>query len=147
MPLLTYLALSHGYQKRTFYNIWVAITLSIEYIATETIHISFMWYTASTYSCVEYFCLLLHMKLCCVLGAAIKEDFLISSVRYPWHCLELYMQYNLCIMDTFGPFICKLIIRVSMIIQVSLQIHAKAHFGTMTNCVDYAGVLIFKCLD
>ena len=37
--------------------------------------------------------------------------------------------------------------RVSMIIQVSLQIHAKAHFGTMTKCVDYAGVLIFKYPD
>ena len=40
-----------------------------------------------------------------------------------------------------------LIIRVSMIIQVSLQIHAKAHFGTMTKCVDYVGVLIFKYPD
>ena len=31
-----------------------------------------------------------------------------------------------------------------LIIQVSLQVHAKAHFGAMTKCVDYAGVLIFK---
>ena len=37
-----------------------------------------------------------------------------------------------------------LIIRVYRIIQVSLQVHAKAHFGTMTKCVVYAGVLIFK---
>ena len=33
---------------------------------------------------------------------------------------------------------------VYLIIQVSLQVHAKAYFGTMTKCVDYAGVLIFK---
>ena len=30
---------------------------------------------------------------------------------------------------------------------VSLQIHAKAYFGTMTKCVDYAGVLIFTYPD
>ena len=57
------------------------------------------------------------------------------------------MQYNLCIMDTLGLFITVLIIRVYLIIQVSLQVHAKALFGTMTKCVDYAGVLIFKYLD
>ena len=88
------------------------------------------------------------MKLCCLLGASIREGFLINSVGCLWHCLELYMQYNLRIMDTLRPFICVLIIRVSMIIQVSLQIHAKAHFRTMTKCVDYAGVLIiFKYPD
>ena len=32
-------------------------------------------------------------------------------------------------------------------IQVSLQVHAKAHFGTMIKCVDFAGVLIFKYPD
>ena len=83
------------------------------------------------------------MKLCYLLSASIREGFLISSVECPWRCLELCMQYNLCIMDILGPFICVLIIRVSMIIQVSLQIHAKAHFGTMTKYVDYAGVLIY----
>ena len=41
----------------------------------------------------------------------------------------------------------ELIIRMYLIIQVSLQVHAKAHFGTMTKCVDYAGVLIFKYPD
>ena len=88
------------------------------------------------------FCLLLHMKLCCLLSTSIREGFLISCVECPWCCLELCMQYNLCIMNTLqlGPFISVLIIGVSMIIQVSLQIHAKAHFGTMTKCVDYAGV-------
>ena len=54
------------------------------------------------------------------------------------------MQYNLCIMDTLRLFISVLIIRVYLIIQVSLQVHAKAHFGSMTKCVDYAVVLIFK---
>ena len=77
----------------------------------------------------------------CLLSASIREGFLISSVECLWRCLELCMQYNLCIIDTLGPFICVLIIRVSMNIQV---IHAKAHFGTMTECVDYAGALIFK---
>ena len=36
---------------------------------------------------------------------------------------------------------------VYLIIQVSLQVHTKAHFGTITKCVDYAGVLIFKYPD
>ena len=101
---------------------------------TEIIFISLMWYTASTYSCAWYFCLLLHMKLCCLLSASIREGFLISSVECPWHCLELCMQYNLCIMHTLEPFICVLIIRVSMIIQVSLQIHAKHTLGPWLMC-------------
>ena len=53
----------------------------------------------------------------------------------------------MCIMDTLGLLISVLIIRVYLIIQVSLQVHAKAHFGTITKCVDYAGVLIFKYHD
>ena len=59
----------------------------------------------------------------------------------------VYMQYNLCIMDTLKLFISVLIIRVYLIIKVNLQVYAKAHFGTMTKCVDYAGVLILKCTD
>ena len=84
------------------------------------------------------------MKLCCLLSASIREGFLISSVKCLWHCLELCMQYNLCVIYTLGLFICVLIIRESMIIQISLQIHAKAHFGIITKCVDYAGALIFS---
>ena len=57
------------------------------------------------------------------------------------------MQYNLCIMDTLRLFIIVLIIRVYLIIQISLQVHAKAHFESMTKCVDYAVVLIFKYPD
>ena len=57
------------------------------------------------------------------------------------------MRYNLCIIDTLGLCISVLSIRVYLIIQVSLQVHAKAHFGTMTNCVDYVIVLIFKYHD
>ena len=57
------------------------------------------------------------------------------------------MQYNLCIMDTLELFISVLIIRVYLIILVSLQVHDTAHFGTMTKCVDYAGILIFKYPD
>ena len=49
------------------------------------------------------------------------------------------MQYNLCIIDTLRLFISVVTIRVYLIIQVSLQVHAKAHFGSMTKCVDYAG--------
>ena len=57
------------------------------------------------------------------------------------------MQYSLCIINTMGLFISVLIIRVYLIIQIILQLHAKAHFGTMTKCVDYAGVLIFNQLS
>ena len=47
--------------------------------------------------------------------------------------------------DTLGLFISLLIIKVYLIIQISLQVHAKAHaLWAMTKCVDYAGVLIFK---
>ena len=49
--------------------------------------------------------------------------------------------------DTLELFISVLIIRVYLIIQVSLQIHAKSQFGTMTKFVDYAGFLIFKYPD
>ena len=50
MPLLTYLAFLNGYQKRTFYNILVAITLSIEYIATiATVILLLAIYTAYLY--------------------------------------------------------------------------------------------------
>ena len=49
--------------------------------------------------------------------------------------------------DTLELFISVLIIRMYLIIQVSLQVHAKAHFGTMTKFVDYVGFLIFKYPD
>ena len=51
--------------------------------------------------------------------------------------------------DTLELFISvlKVIIRVYLIIQVSLQVHAKAHFGTMTKFVDYAGFPLFKHPD
>ena len=44
------------------------------------------------------------------------------------------MQYNLCIMDILRLFIykCTVTIRVYLIFQVSLQVHAKAHFGSIT---------------
>ena len=41
-------------------------------------------------------------------------------------------------MDTLRPFISILIILVNL--------YAKASFGTINKCVDYAGVLIFNCL-
>ena len=47
----------------------------------------------------------------------------------------------------YGLFINVLIIRVYLIIQISLQVRAKAHFWMMTKCLDYAGVLIFKYPD
>ena len=70
MPLLTYLAFSYGYQNVHFYNIWLYSYNYIHkvygyysyitsylywYLHTETIHISFMWYTAFMYSCTWYF--------------------------------------------------------------------------------------------
>ena len=84
------------------------------------------------------------MKLWCLLSASTREGFLISSVECP---RKLYVQYNLCIIDTLGLFISVQIIRVYLIIQVSLQVHAKAHFGTMTKCVDYSSFHIFKYPD
>ena len=57
------------------------------------------------------------------------------------------MQYNLCIMDTLRLFISVLTIGMYLIIQLSLQVHPKAHFGSMNKCVDYAGDLIFKYKD
>ena len=100
---------------------------------TETIHISFHVIHSIHVQLCMIFCLLLHMKLCCLLSASIREGFLISSAECPRCCWELYMQYNLCIMDTLELFISVLIIRLYLIIQVSLQVNAKAHFGTMTS--------------
>ena len=51
----------------------------------------------------------------------------------------LYVQWNLCIMDTLGPT------KGVLIFQVSL--YDKAPFGTIARCPDYAGVHIFKCPD
>ena len=48
------------------------------------------------------------------------------------------VQWNPCIMDTLVVFISVLIIQFSL--------HAKAPSVSITKCVDYAGVLIFKCL-
>ena len=52
-----------------------------------------------------------------------------------------------CVMDTLRLFISVLTIGVYLTIQVSLQVHAKVHFGSMNKCVDYAGDLIFKYPD
>ena len=47
------------------------------------------------------------------------------------------------IMDTLGPTKSVLIIEVSWF---SRSVYVlKDYFGTLTKCVDYAGVLIFKC--
>ena len=43
---------------------------------------------------------------------------------------------QLCIMDTLGPIISVLIFQVSL--------YDKTSFGTITKCVDYGGVLIYK---
>ena len=102
-----------------------------------------MWCTASTYSGVWYFAYC-YTWSCVVLWVLLIER-AFSSVLL--NVCGIACSDNLCIMDTLGLFICVLIIRVSMIIQVSLQIHAKAYFGTMTKCVNYAGVLIFKYPD
>ena len=53
-----------------------------------------------------------------------------------------YIQWNqLCIMDTLGPLISVLIIK-----GVLFSRSDKASFGTITKCVDYAGVLISSVL-
>ena len=50
-------------------------------------HIIHMIHSIHAQLCM-IFCLLLHMKLCCLLSASITEGFLISSVECPWHCLQ-----------------------------------------------------------
>ena len=52
------------------------------------------------------------------------------------------VQWNLCIMDNLGP---TKSVQGVLIFQVSLP--DKAPFRTITKCVDYAGVPIFKCPD
>ena len=60
--------------------------------------------------------------------------------------VNLYLQWNLCIMDTLGPTKGVQIIKLGVLIfQVSL--YDKAPFGTIARCPDYAGVHIFKCTD
>ena len=49
------------------------------------------------------------------------------------------VQWNPCIMDTLEAFI-------SVLINIQFSLHAKTPFVTITKCVDYAGVLISKCL-
>ena len=49
------------------------------------------------------------------------------------------MPWDLCIMDTLELIIGALIIQISL--------YDQAPFGTITKCVDCAGVLIFKCPD
>ena len=104
-------------------TIQLAITISTKYMAIIAILLAIYIDTyiqrPSTYhSCDKYsihvqlcmiFCLLLYMKLWCLLSASTREGFFISSVECP---RELYMQYNLCIIDTLGLFISVQIIRV-----------------------------------
>ena len=46
-------------------------------------------------------------------------------------------------MDTLGPTNSVLIIKVSLVSRSACVL--KDYCGTLTECVDYAGVLIFKC--
>ena len=56
-----------------------------------------------------------------------------------YNTINIPVQWNLCITDTLGPA------KSVQIFQVSL--HDNVSFGTITRCVDYAGVHIFKCPD
>ena len=53
--------------------------------------------------------------------------------------MRTHIQCNFCILDTVGPTNSVLIIQVSL--------YNKESFGTTIKCVDYTGVLIFKCPD
>ena len=57
------------------------------------------------------------------------------------------IQWNLCIMDTLGPTKSVQIIFYQGVLIFQVSLYDKAPFGTITKCVDYAGVLIFKCPD
>ena len=78
------------------------LSIAITFLS-ETIHISFMWYTISTYSCARYFadCYSWNcVTVWCVCFYCMDKAILISSVECPSCCLELHMQWNLCIMNT-----------------------------------------------
>ena len=94
----------------------LAITISIEYMATiysynmvsslailraytETIHILFMWYTAFMYSSAWYFvyCYTWSCVACWVLLLERAFSSVQLNIQDGW---ELYMHYNLCIIDT-----------------------------------------------
>ena len=56
------------------------------------------------------------------------------------------VQWNPCIMDALEPFIHKCTDYQDVLI-VQFSLHAKAPFMTITKCIDYAGVRVFKCPD
>ena len=56
------------------------------------------------------------------------------------------VQWNLCIMHGFIGTIHKCHDYQDVLI-IQFSLHAKAPFMTITKCVDYAGVSIFKCPD
>ena len=106
-------------------------------LTQEAIHISFMWYTASTYSCAWYFvdC---HTWSC-------------VAVCFYWRKLFSSFQLNInyvaesCTVETM---FCEHIWTIHMCPKyqgIQYSLHAKAPFVTITKCVDYAGILIFKC--
>ena len=59
------------------------------------------------------------------------------------HVKKTVIQWNLYNMDALGPTISVQIIKAKLPGQPTYVL--KDYFGTLTECVDYAGVLIFKC--
>ena len=89
--------------------ITIAILLAI-YVTVPGILRNYIQRPSTYHSCdtqhpctvVHDICLLLHMKLYCLLNASIREGFLISSAEGQRCCGELYMQYMTCVLWTYG---------------------------------------------
>ena len=127
MPLLPYLVFSYGFRNVYFTTYdYIAIPISIECIATIAILLAiYIVYLYTDHPHIIYVIHSIHIQLCMIflltvtnelfylLSPSIRETFLISSVECPWGCWELHKQYNLCVLDTLGPFISLVIIRVS----------------------------------
>ena len=78
---------SYNYIHRV-YDYYISMLHTIQ---RPSLHIIHVIHSIHVQLCT-IFCLLLHMKLCCLLSAFIREGFLISSVECPRCCWELYMQ-------------------------------------------------------
>ena len=130
MPLLTYLAFSYGYQKHIFYNIWVAITLSIEY--------------NSYYS----YCILLAISVYCVL---IQRPSTYHSCDTQHPCTVVYDIFDYCY--TWSCVVCWVFLLERAFSSVLLNVRGIAyravyavhsvyygHIETIHMCTDYQGV-------
>ena len=82
--------------------------------------------------------------MCCPLMVYCIQRIQECITLHRHNIVDTGLQWNLCIMDTLGQIHKCPDYQGVLIIQVSL--YDKAPFGTITKCVYYADVLIFKQL-